>query len=304
MVSKLRRYYNQNRKKIWKIVLIAVAIIIAIRFANYIAKIINKNNENNNRNKISSSILQSESIINDNTLSEDEAQKNNETISKFIDSCNLGNVSEAYVLISDECKAQNFETEEDFNERYYSRIFKTNKSYEKQNWISSSGYTTYLVNFSNDVLTDGGYKADDTFMDYITVVEKNGERKINVMGFISEEIKNETYVDDNIEIRLKKIDRYIDYQTCEVTFINKTDKIININNGDKEWFITDENSSNYYAIMLELKKEDLKIDANSMKTITIKFGKSYNVDNIDKSISFNNMTIEGETGSITAKIEY
>ena len=96
------RWYNQNRSKIWRIIIIVAAVIILIRLANYYAGISNRNKYRNIKNNGSTEKeLQTQSVISETTISEETAKKNNDAIKSFVDYCNNGNTQSAYNMLTD-----------------------------------------------------------------------------------------------------------------------------------------------------------------------------------------------------------
>ena len=107
-MNKFVRYYNQNRREIFLIVIIILFTIFLLHFINF--KIAKKHNEERlQKEELSAtqntSIKYDESI---NTYQVIEGKKNNVTadndidnIIKFIEHCNEGNIDEAYNMIGD-----------------------------------------------------------------------------------------------------------------------------------------------------------------------------------------------------------
>ena len=186
------RWYNQNRKKIWKIILIILIILLVIQIINYMyeTKIFNKSNNTNisssNINYIGNVIITEDtSGITGESISENDI-KLLQVLNDFVAYCNEANIEEAYKLISDECKDEIYSNIEIFRNSYYNVIFQGNKkNVSIDNWIGN----TYKVSYNEDFLSTGKYSEENTIQDYITIVkDANEEYKLNINKYISRKL--------------------------------------------------------------------------------------------------------------------
>lgn len=189
MFGRIRRYYRDNKAKVWKTIAVIVFIFIAIRFLNYVARINRENRQNsseiNNSNTATSdntAYLPSKAIISDTNLSEEQTSQEIALIEDFINKCNENKVEEAYNLLSTDCKEQVFPTIESFYNNYYAKIFTSKMSYDAEAWIAHYD-VTYRVEIMEDILSSGKV-SEEAFEDYYTIVEENDTSKINLNNFV------------------------------------------------------------------------------------------------------------------------
>ena len=109
---KLKRFYNQNRKKIWKITGIIVFFYMVLQFFNYLA---GKNNDieyysNEDITEINQkytdlSVTTDESVLSQQKISKTQ-QNSLKVIDEFFSYCNKQDFEKAYSLLTEECKEQ------------------------------------------------------------------------------------------------------------------------------------------------------------------------------------------------------
>ncbi len=290
MLNRIIRYFNQNRIKVIGIVLAVIFTLIVIQTLNAQIK-----NENDNRlNEIANEIIDKAtegSVIGEGETSIGIAKRNENIINSFVKYCNEKNTEQAYELLSDDCKNILFPTQEDFINNYYNIIFTEYKKYETENWITEGKYTTYKIRYTNDILANGGYLAGSTIEDYYTIVEQNGEYKLNINKFVSKEEINITKTNQNLSITVVSRENYIDYQIYEINFNNTNiDSIKTYDiNKNSTWNITDSNGLNYSAFVEEIIDSNLIVESRKQKKLKIKYAKIYNPNRKIESINFNNM---------------
>ena len=92
----LRHFYYQNKEKIWKVTLIIVCLLGLLYYMNYLAGKENEDKQNKQIEQDGTSIYYSEenkthisnkSAISGSKVTEDEVEKINSTISKFLQYC-------------------------------------------------------------------------------------------------------------------------------------------------------------------------------------------------------------------------
>ncbi len=290
MFNKFIRYFNQNRIKV-------IGIILAVIFALIVIQTLNEQikNENDNRlNEIANEILDratESSVIGEGETSISTAREDKNIINSFIKYCNEKNIEQAYELLSNDCKEILFPTQEDFINNYYNIVFNEYKEYEMENWITEGKDRTYKIRYTNDVLANGGYLTGSTIEDYYTLIEQNGEYKLNINKFVSKEEINITKTNQNLSITVVSRENYIDYQIYEINFNNTNiDSIKTYDiNKNSTWNITDSKGLNYSAFVEEIIDSNLIVESRKQKKLKIKYAKIYNPNRKIESINFNNM---------------
>lgn len=150
----------------------------------------------------------------------------------------------------------------------------------------------------NDFMATGELNGTTT-QDYITVVYKNGENKLNVNNFIDKAEINKETVYQNLKISVLYKKQYFDYEEYEVKIENKTESqvILDTLNSTKTIYIQDENGINYYSRSHELFSGLLKINSGAMSKINIKFSKTYSTDRQTKALVFSDVIFNNNTSS-------
>lgn len=295
MFNKYIRYFNQNRGKVIIIAFAVILTFVLIQTLNEIAKSENTRYANQVENKV---IIEKEikkSVIDEGATSIDIAQESKSIINNFVEYCNAKKTSEAYKLLSDDCKNILFPTETDFINNYYNIVFNSFKQYEVENWISNGNFVTYKIRYTNDVLAQGGYKSEYTIEDYYTIVKQEKDYKLNINKFVNREQINKSQSKDNFTINILARENYIDYQIYEVDFNNKSNYSIKTYDVSKNssWNVVDANGLQYSAFLDEIADNNLIIESEIDKKIKIKYSKIYNLNRKVKRIEFNNMYFEG-----------
>ncbi len=195
----LMRFIRQNKKQIIKVALIVAFFILMLQLLNYFAA--NQTSNDSNRksdiyNTSNGTILSDKSAVSGGSISTSEINKVNSKIDEFVKYCNEHNTEEAYNILSDSCKEELYPEINDFISNYYEPLFKDEKrNYSIENWASN----TYIVKFTGDLLATGKSANDSTYQDYITIIEENGQTKLNINKYIGREEINKKSSSDNIE---------------------------------------------------------------------------------------------------------
>lgn len=296
---KIVRFYNQNRKTIWKVILSIALIIVIVQILNYIVQ--KKMNENNNiQGQISE--VSEESLYNSVTLNDDKTLLTGEEISetkkseikyidKFFEYCNNGKIEEAYSLLTEECKEEMYPELGIFEQAYCKQIFSGDKKNIKiENWI----HDIYKVSITDDFLITGKYDTENTIQDYITIEEdEQYNYKLNINSYIGRKKINEKKELENIEINVIEKDTYMDYEvyTFEVKNNSETNILLdNLKNIDT-LYIEDENGLKYSAYTHELGKEQLLLRSNETRKIKIKYYSKYGSTKTIEKIVFSKIIL-------------
>ena len=282
-------FIKRNKKKII-LFLQFVGIIIAISFlASLIISFTSYMNlfSEDTNNEISN-VQAQETIIYGDNIEPEVYTSDEDLIKEFINNCNEGKVKEAYSMISDDCKNVYYPSEEEFKDLYVNQIFYVTKISEMESWISSADLNTYKIKLYTDTFDLGYYYQDDYVEDYYTVINENNEKKISINKFVKKEDLNKTVKNSDLEVSVKKKDVYMDYEIYEIEFKNLTEDniIIDSRENTRTIYLLDTNDVKYSSYAYELFEDDLSIEGNQSKTISIKFNKMYNPDVTISSVEF------------------
>ncbi len=304
MMNSLKRFYNQNTKGIWLVIIVIALFIVVLQLANsYIA---NRNENNTNSLNFSSQQVNTGNkniiVTSENTtalgesVSKDRVTEDSQLITIFINYCNDGNLEGAYNMLTNECKEEMFSTLDDFRTYYYGNMFNESKvTFEIENWVNN----TYKVDIIPDMLATG--KANNTVkQDYITIANENGEDKLNINNYIGRSNIEKSEEKDNVKITVNYKDTYMDYERYNITIQNNgnTKVILDSLEDLKTMYIEDRNEIQYSAYTHEITNEQMAIDGGTQSTIEIRYYSTYvSTKEITRLVfsDFNNGKYESES---------
>ena len=285
---KIKRYFNRNTKKVLITILILVMIIIFIQVLNKIAKDKKSNTTNTEIAKNSISDEQRTTAITKDVIEEEKNTEIVSIISDFVNKCNNKQLEEAYNMLSTECKQQVYPSMENFKKSYYDIVFSTQKEIDVKSWIIKNNIYTYKVSFTEDLMANKNAKQTE---DYYSIVKENDENKLNINGFIGSRQINKEKMINNINIKIKKLYTYMEYEDYDIEINNNLNNKIILDTKEKTttMYIADSNGNKYYSKNYQLSKFDLEINAKSSKELNISFNKGYNSNVNVKKIGFLNI---------------
>lgn len=274
--SNLRRSMVDNRYKILGIIIGAILIFAVIQLFNNMAK-------NSSTNSTSITVNQntyqpSDTMIYGGDISAKEQEINNNVIDTFIGYCNNKETQKAYNLLTDECKNLIYPQIEYFEQNFINKIFDTKKTYSMQSWITNKGLDTYKVRIIEDILSTGKLVEEETSEDYYTIVNQNGEYKLNINSYIGRKNVNKEQETDNLKISVISKDVYMNYEIYNIQVQNKTNNTIFLDSKQdtKSVYLTGSGTNTFRAFIYELGDATLTLKARQTKYISIKFNKVYN----------------------------
>lgn len=304
---KLIRFYNQNRRKILITILIIVFILGIIQLLNYFSKIniTSKETQNiaENNKKTNQGLVSDKSAISGQSVSSTKLEKDTNIISEFVEYCNKGDINSAYSLLTEECKENMFPIIEDFNNIYYSKLFDGYKTYTMENWSGN----TYQVRFTGDILSTGDFSNNVTKQDYITVVKKDGENKLNINNYIGRTVANKVTEYKNIKVTVKNIDTYMDYEIYNLSIQNNSENTILLDTSDdtKSVYLLDSKDMKYYFYSNEIIENRLIVKSEFTNNLEIKFSNSYSSSRSIEKLVFSKLVLNyDEYKNLENKEEY
>lgn len=272
-----------------------LAVVFFIQIVNNFNK--NKKEESSNKSSITQNTINNEisgklegttSLISGSNSVNRNLEKHTSTIDTFIKHCNAGQIEDAYKLLTDECKEEVFPSLESFKNKYYNNVFKTYKTYSIQNWLGN----TYKLKLTEDALTTGKVSSNSSYLqEYVTVVEKDSEYKLNINNYIGRTAINKSTTVDGITINIESKETFMDYSEYTVRIQNTTDKTILLDNGKRtdNIYLLDENNVKEYANTGEIIYSDLKLLPMEIKKYTFKFSNSYSNTREMRQLVFKNV---------------
>ena len=308
----LKRLYNQNRNKIWKTIIIIASALLLLMLINQVVKQYNEQKKQNEQNTIiedvTSSYKEDYTAISGKEIKQDVVKQDSDIIKEFIEFCNKKDIEHAYNLLSNDCKEVNYPTIDIFKTNYLDTIFTNTKSYNQEGWMNKNNRYTYRITIIDDPLSTGTVNYNNSFQDFYTIVEENGETKLNISSYVAREELNKMTSINDVTINVKYRDSYMDYEEYVFEVINNSDKVVALDskeNNDTLYLLGESNNKyscynneitlNYYNILSDGKDEteDIKsittsvvVPSNAKKYIKIKFNKMYNPERKIKAIEF------------------
>ena len=275
MLNELVRKYNQNRKKIWTIILGIVLVLVVIQILNNFA---GKSLEEKNKKVLEEArkqenlYNQSRSITSSQDIPEENRQKNNELIETFLKSCVDNNIEKAYELLSKECRNSLYGNEiELFKSRYYERYFGGNISYSFQAW-STDGVEIYKVKIFENMLATGIASNNSYKEDFYTIVKEGNEQKLNIFSFVGKMTINKKESKDNLEIMVEDVETFMEYKIYNIRVINNSDKTVLLDRmkENDSIYIENDNGIKFEVATYEILDRDLIVEDGGSKEVTIK----------------------------------
>lgn len=294
-MGNLRRYYYANKTKIWRGILIVAFILVIIQVLNYFQG--KKNTKVNNVSKTNTintitnntSLTTDKSALGTGSVSESQLKSDINIIDGFLSLCNNKKFEEAYKLVSTDCKNNLFTTYEIFKTTYCDKIFNTYKTYTTENWSGN----TYRVKITEDPLATGKTSNDMAIQEYMTIVDENKEKKLNINNYIGRKKINAEKTKNNIKIEVVSSDTYTEYEVYNIRVTNNSEKTIYLDDGEKTStiYIEDSNELKYNAASGEIIYSTLKIKPGSTVEYAIKYTNTYRANRKINKLVFENLIL-------------
>lgn len=264
--------------------IILIGISVAAVFSQFL-----KRDEQNSIESNNTVYNPTRTIISGGNIKQEEYKKEENLVKTFVDYCNNQKIQEAYDLLTDECKQKMYPNLESFKKNYYNIIFAQKRECNLQSWISDENSNTYWVTFIEDIMATGNYDNVEKFEDYITIVTKDGEQKLNVNGYVKTEEINKTTETDELEVTVKSADIYIENikYYLEITNLTENDILLDPLYREANIKMVGTNNADYALDEKNLFIPDLVIYRNNRnKEVQLKFIKQYGSDIEGKNIKF------------------
>ncbi len=286
-MNRFMRWYNQNRKTVWKLIGIIVIVIIVIQLINHYYKVKNEEELNNNsqtQNTTTNSSTNSNynnvrvddknSVLSGSEISSSQEEQI-KVIDTFVDYCNKGDVESAYQLLTDECKQEMYPQLDNFVNSYYNETFaNSEKDASVENWTGN----IYKVQIHDNMLATGKYSKETTKQDYITIIETEDEQyRLNINGYIERDEINKSKEDKQIKMTVKYADTYMDYAKYTIEITNNSNQTISLDDraNVESMYIRDDNGNHYPAYTHEINSAELQVSPRETKEVTIKYYSKY-----------------------------
>ena len=309
MLNNLRRYYNQNRRKIWKVIIIIAFAFAMLQLANTIAK---SNNERHIQQAVVQTEAQKQESSNESNIESNELSYSNtsettgtntkkSTIQQFVNYCNQQDLENAYNMLTNNCKEEMFSDIDTFKNIYYESTFENkSKVASIEKWTNN----TYMVKYTEDALATGKIATtkEEQKLDYITVIEdEDNNYKLNINSYIGYEEIDKTKEENNVTIEVLGKHTYMNYETYVVKITNKSSQDIILDDLDnsENIYIEDTKGVKYSSYSGELTQSMMKVLKGHTKQISIRFFSSYVSTKSIKQLVFSNSRINDDKTSFS-----
>lgn len=290
---KFIRYFNQNRKKIYRTIIIIIAGLLVLRFANYMVSVDMKEKQENTpseKNNTQNITTNTNNINTDSAITGTDGGtasiKETNILEQFIKYCNEGNTTEAYNMLSKSCQEAMYPTLKNFIDGYYNDNFNESKSYKIQRWSGS----IYKVDFKSNMLHTGNFVSGGK-QDYITIVREDEEYKLNINSYIGRTNLNKEVSKGNVTIQILYKDTYMNNEiyVFEVKNPNDNDIYLGDMQNTESIYLIDNNDIKYEGYINEMEEEELHIYAHTKKQVKISFSNRYITGKTYSQIVFENV---------------
>lgn len=277
------RFYNQNRKTIYKWIAV---IALSYLFLRIINSIIEQNNKENmakyRENTVNNNKLVNEVVLNNTTSSTNkESKKYGNILDNFLEYCQKQeDYEKAYELLSEKTKQESsYNTKEKFIQNFINKFFNS-----KTQYVIDELNNTYVIGaYANNILETGN--TEELTTKYIKIEDK----KINIQDYIINSEVGKKVTKEDVVFNIKDATYYYDYVEYKVYITNSGNKTIDIKNIYLQLSKTKVNNQS--------QNENLQIKPYESKILNLKFNVKYKQINTIK-----NMAIETENDKIEIEL--
>lgn len=296
-MHKLIRFYYQNRLKVWAVILAIIFVFSMIQVMNNLAsKNLKEKNDKISEETTSKNVVsydkESEAIISDGKVPQQYKKDFGELIDQFFTYCIEHQPQLAYNLLSKETKEVLYPTEQLFEDLYYSEKFEGDKQFSFNSWLIKGKIYIYKVKIFENMLATGNTN-DTYYQDFVTICPEEGEYKLNINNLIDVKNINQRYSDETFDIKVINSNVFMDYEIYTFDIKNKSENTIRLDSGKEtdNIYLVDTEGTRYSALLHENTEEDLIIEPNKTKRITIKFSDGYQEGTVMDKIVFKDIVL-------------
>jgi len=309
----VRRWYDQNRNKLWAVVLVVGMVLFFIYIMNsFYKKEINENPptttsnvvsmKENINNEITGQLDSTTSLISGTGVDTTQLKKDTKIIDEFIKKCNEEKTQEAYDMLSNECKEEVFPTLASFETKYYNNVFKSAKTYSIQNWNKR----IYKVKIIDDALSTGKVSNNDTHLqEYMTIVYTDNGSKLNINNYVGRKVANKTSKKDVVEVTFVKKETFMSYEeyTIKVKNISENEVVLDSGEQTDTIYLLDGNNIKEYANTGEINYETLKLLPGVTREYTFRFSNGYSSSRVMEYLVFEKAIVNNDDDSTDKKYQ-
>lgn len=298
----LIRWYNQNRKMLWIVVITIIGVFALIQALNSYYKNNTKEGSSSANNSTTTYNTPNYSVVTKKEINNSVSEASQDIIKNFFDYCNNNKIREAYNLLSEDCKNELYPNINEFKQKYFDIVFTNTKTYSSNLWITNANKNTYRLEIHGDILSTGK-KDEMPIEEYYTVIYENGKYVLNINGYIGKEDINVSKVQEGIEITILSKQVYMEYEKYLVKVKNNLEESIMLNTKQNagSMYIEDENHLKHIAFLNEISDYNLNVLSGFTKETNIRFNRTYKPNIKINKIVFDDIKIGQD--SKTKKVE-
>lgn len=298
----LIRWYNQNRKMLWIVVITIIGVFALIQALNSYYKNNTKEGSSSANNSTTTYNTPNYSVVTKKEINNSVSEASQDIIKNFFDYCNNNKIGEAYNLLSEDCKNELYPNINEFKQKYFDIVFTNTKTYSSNLWITNANKNTYRLEIHGDILSTGK-KDEMPIEEYYTVIYENGKYVLNINGYIGKEDINVSKVQEGIEITVLSKQVYMEYEKYLVKVKNNLEESIMLNTKQNagSMYIEDENHLKHIAFLNEISDYNLNVLSGFTKETNIRFNRTYKPNIKINKIVFDDIKIGQD--SKTKKVE-
>ena len=125
---KLWRYYNQNRVKVWTVIITIILVYSLIKILNIQARNKKPETKKETTSNVVSYRNESESMVSGKSIPNEYKDKFGSFIDQFFTACIEHDIKTAYSMLSNDTKQELYQTEKLFEKNYYENKWRSRAS--------------------------------------------------------------------------------------------------------------------------------------------------------------------------------
>ena len=145
----------------------------------------------------------------------------------------------------------------------------------------------------DDYLSTGKYSKENNVQNYVTIVQKGDDYKLNINNYIGRTDINASKETDNVEVAVLQENSYMDYQSYKIQITNNTTHVILLDDGltTSGMYIEDQNGIDYDAYVQEINEDSLKVNPGEQKVLTIRYYSKYSSEKTIAKLVFSRVAM-------------
>lgn len=211
----IRNFFKKHTKKI----IIALFVWVIVLVINYFV-----GKWNIDIPKVQTNYNPHISVLSNEKVPEKLQNPIEQLIAEFVEKCNEKDYENAYNLLSEECRNNEYGDIELFK-LYVDSVFPNKKIFNIQNFSNKDNVYVYIVTILNDILASGMNNETDneTYSEKFVIKDEDGQLKLSIRQYIGREECTYIYEDEYMKIKIESVDIKYDNVKYNLKITNKSD---------------------------------------------------------------------------------